>query len=372
MPQSTTRGDIALNNQSGRIRTLERHLLKKPDDLGLVSKLAGELTRRAHFSSRFEDFSRLRELTESLPERHPGAPALLVRARARATLHRFEEAWSDLEQARAFGATDDEVGPLQTSIQIARGRDLPAALAAAKARAERAPTLTHLASWAAAEAALGEFASAEDHYQAALRAYPDVSPFPVAQLMFQRALMWAELADDPARARPMYAEAVRRLPGYVVANVHLAELEIAAGEGAGAQKRLSELVAHSDDPEALGLLAELRLAKDPNDAEANALLERARSRYDALLSEHRAAFLDHAAEFLGGPGKDAPRALRLALDNLELRPTPRAHELVIEVGAAANNVPVICHHLERATPLAPVSRNLASLIAREAPRCAPR
>jgi len=54
--------------------------------------------------------------------------------------------------------------------------------------------------------------------------YRDVSPFPIAYVAFQRGVMWAELANAPERALPLYREAVERLPGYVVANVHLAEL----------------------------------------------------------------------------------------------------------------------------------------------------
>ena len=54
-------------------------------------------------------------------------------------------------------------------------------------------------------------ASKADPIEDALATYRDVSPFPLAWIAFQRGVMWAEMADRPDLARPLYEEAVRRV-----------------------------------------------------------------------------------------------------------------------------------------------------------------
>jgi hypothetical protein len=51
-------------------------------------------------------------------------------------------------------------------------------------------------------------------------------------------------------------------------------------------------------------------------------------RYDELVVRHPEAFADHAAEFWLTVGGNSNEALRLARLNLEVRKTPRAHELM--------------------------------------------
>jgi tetratricopeptide (TPR) repeat protein len=223
-----------------------------------------------------------------------------------------------------------------------------------------------------AEAALGDFEAADEHYAAALATLHDVSPFPVAQLCFQRGVMWAELAARPERALPHYAEAVRRVPGYVVANVHLAEIEASLGRRDAAIERLRAIVDLTADPEPLGLLGKLLGARDPSDPAASELLGRARAAYERLLARHHDAFLDHAAEFFSGPGHDPALGSRLAQENLILRQTPRAYALAIEAAFLAHDSPLACRQLEAAQALAGHSKNLADLLERENVRCATR
>jgi tetratricopeptide (TPR) repeat protein len=149
--------------------------------------------------------------------------------------------------------------------------------------------------------------------------------------------MWAELANQPERALGYYREAVRLLPQYVVANVHLAELELRRGERAPAEQRLRQVARQSEDPEPWSRLGELLLQRDPGSAEGRELVARAGRRYEQLLSRQRAAFLDHAAEFYLGPGANPARAIELAHDNLLLRQTGRAYLLVLQAALAAGD-----------------------------------
>jgi hypothetical protein len=154
-----------------------------------------------------------------------------------------------------------------------------------------------------------------------------------------------------------------------VANVHLAELELRRGERAPAEQRLRQVARQSEDPEPWSRLGELLLQRDPGNGEGRELVARASRRYEQLLSQQRAAFLDHAAEFYLGPGANPARAIELAHDNLLLRQTGRAYLLVLQAALAASDTNLFCHSLEDARPAAKANRNLNALIEAQHGRC---
>jgi tetratricopeptide (TPR) repeat protein len=279
-------------------------------------------------------------------------------------LHLFEAAEASLDRARAIDGTDDL--PARAALALARGEDLTEHVAAAEAQAERYPNPANLSFLAALQAGLGHFDDADAHYREALAAYRDNSPFFLARIAFQRGVMWGEMADRPEWARALYEEAVRRLPDYVVANVHLAELEIEAEERLSAIARL-ERVLDAEDPEPEGRLAEYI---DEGDAErAEDLRAQARSTYDALLESYPLAFADHASEFFSGAGADPQRALRLAEQNLENRRDARAYLIVIRAALTARESSRACELLPHAQPLGSVHPVLASELSGLEPTC---
>src|SRR5262249_53172976 len=91
--------------------------------------------------------------------------------------------------------------------------------------------------------------------------------------------------------------------------------------------RLRPLTGASDDPDyatqLARILSQAGLAEDTELWRANAA-----ARYDELLARHSEAFADHAAEFWLTIGGDPERALRLAHQNFDQRPTARARALV--------------------------------------------
>jgi len=159
------------------------------------------------------------------------------------------------------------------------------------------------------------------------------------------------------------------LPQYVVGNVHLAELELQRGDRAAAERRLRQVSQQSEDPEPWSRLGELLLQGKSSDAEGRELIARAGRRYEQLLDHQRSAFLDHAAEFWMGPGANPGHALELARDNLSLRPTGRAHQLVLQAALAAGDSQLFCRQVTAASAAAQTDRNLSALIEAQRTRC---
>ena len=71
------------------------------------------------------------------------------------------------------------------------------------------------------------------------------------------------------------------------------------------------------------------------------LRDQAAARYDELVARHLDAFADHAAEFWIEVGGNPDRARWLASRNLEVRQTPRAHELLTRAMLAADGAQAI-------------------------------
>jgi tetratricopeptide (TPR) repeat protein len=359
----TTDGNIARDNLTARIDAMTGLLKRDPDAAGLRKSLVEALLSRTQFFGTFSDFDRARALVTP-PSPRSTAAELDEWAQVAGALHDFRSARGALDAAEK---RDGVARAAQRStLALALGEDLPAVYAAREAAARKVPTFETLAGLAAAEAALGRFEDADATYRRALDAYRDVSAFPVAWVEFQRGMMWAESAGRPERAVPLYRDAIARLPGYVVANVHLSELEAEMGDRESAIRRLAPLADTVNDPEPAAVLA--KLLADSNPAQSKRLAEKARRGYEALLTKHRNAFLDHAAEFFGGAGGDPRRALALAEENLQLRPTDRAYALAIRMATAAHAGARACALVQEAGETR-ASAVLAALVRETSQRC---
>ena len=309
------------------------HLIQQSGDEPEVLDL---LMQRSRYLADAHALDRIVALTES---HAASADELIRRARARAATHRFDDALADLDAAQRAGASLAAVQGPRSSIHVATGRasdELPGL----RATAARRPGFASHCALALAEAAAGRLEDADAHYAQALSELDTTSPFPAAAIWFARGLMWSEQAGDPRRGEAMYAQALRGLPEYVAANVHLAELEAARGDLPAAIAHAQRAVAAGDDPEALALLGMLHV-RDGREALGREEIERARQSFEALLARHPQAFADHAAEFYLGAGADPERGLHWAQVNLLVRETRRALQLGIRAARET-------HHLEEA------------------------
>ncbi|WP_457324515.1 hypothetical protein [Roseateles sp. P5_E11] len=310
-PATTTLGSIALIN-------LDDQLRRQADDPAALDLWL----LRLQFLADYRVLDRAADLTEV---RAGSAADHLQRARARMAAHRFADAQADLDAA---GATPAQ----RAALLVATGRAAEA-LPALHAEAERRPGFASHCALARGVAAVGRLEEADRLYARALRELDTTLPFPAAAVAFARGLMWSEQGGDPARGAAFYAEALRLLPDYAAAGIHLAEIELARGNEAAAEARLLHVVIHTDEPEAMALLGALH-ARQGEVARGLDEIDGARRRFEALLARHPAAFADHVAEFYLGVGRDPQRAWTWAQANLRERPTRRAYELAIRAAEA--------------------------------------
>jgi tetratricopeptide (TPR) repeat protein len=322
----TTAGVIAVGNLQARI---DGQVSRRPRGrltVGERTELVELLALRGHVLGSVADAEQAAALADELAGQAPGdARSLVARARMSGVFHRFAPALADLDIAAALGGDRAGLDAERAAIYQALGR-YDEALAIRRAAADSNPDFSALAALAGVFGELGEMDEAERWFSAATRCYRATSPFPLAMLEFQRGQLWME-HGNLRRARAWCDEAVRRLPAYVPAQGHLAELDAARGETAAAIARLRPLALASDDPDYATQLARI-LGNAGQTQEAQTWRGKAEARYDELLERHQDAFADHAAEFWLTIGGDPGRALLLAQHNLSLRQTPRARALV--------------------------------------------
>lgn len=343
----TTSPDIARRNLDASIDGARDHY-ERIRSSSTRSRLISLLQLRASMTGAYDDFQAIGDLSREGIERSPdSAQAQMDRAAYLTSVHEFDEARAALDAAEAAGSSEAELGDDRLVIDLAVGVDPFSLLPRAQARVDARDDTNSWTLLAGVLAATGDFEGADLAFRTALERYNDVSPFTFASNAFRRGVMWAEAADRPDLGRPLYEEAVRRFPDFVVANVHLAELEALAGDEALALARLERLVSlNVGDPEPAGYLGELL-----GPADGASLVDQARARYEVLLERHRGAFADHGSEFFAGPGGDPARALELATFNLAHRADPRAYVVALGAAEAAGDRDQRCSWALEAEPL---------------------
>ncbi len=299
--RNTTSEAIARTNLDASIRS-DRRQLERRADLPTAVALVEALMTRADFYGSFDDWDEALRVSQMTLEQHPGDPeALLLRARVLGTLHEFDEALDLVVMARARIADeatvraqrlDAQARHLDATARLALGNAVEQIVPERRALASSVPTYQNVTGLALALAQQGRFEEADAAFRRSLERYRDVSPFPFAWVAFQRGVMWSEQAGRPDLGRPLYEEALAHLPSYVLANVHLAELDALDGDIRAAIDRLVPLIATTQDPEPLAVLASI----EPSAAAARNYAASADAAYRQLLERFPAAFAHHVGE----------------------------------------------------------------------------
>src|SRR5262245_19317909 len=321
----TTDGEIAIINlQSARQRSWTRFFADPAQD-GVAETVVEHEQLTLQFVGDVSALDRIELLAARLDQSGPAsASAALVRAQVASTAHRFSDARHYLVQAETGGAPTADVDRLRLNIDQACGSSLDSVLDARRRVAAETNGLEDFVALGSLLADLRDFDAADRAYKQGLRAYRDVSPFPVARVCFQLGMLWGELASQPnlPLAAHWYRHAIAVLPMYTRACVHLAEICSSVGNFSEAEALLRRVVAVADPVVACRLAAEL--GAQCRSEESDVHMKAARSGFEALLVRHLLAFAGHGAEFYAGSGSDYGRALHLARFNADNRPTLRA------------------------------------------------
>ncbi len=282
------------------------------------TQLVPLLTARAGITQRLEDYLEALDRSKTLVEQYPSSAAVWrMRVTALTRVHRFADARTALAKLRALPRDKNEDDDLAATLDEATGSfDKAAVVREQWAKIQGSPeALTILAGNLALR---GKLADAVELIPKAAAATRDNSPILFSWLYFQWGRLW-EQKGELVKARAAYTEARRRMPGYVEATSHLAQLMTMSGEDP--TNLLAAAIETNHYPDLLALAGKVEDAK------------REWERYVTALPE---AFSDHAARFYLGPGKDPLRALTLAQANLANRNTPEARSLAVEAALAAN------------------------------------
>src|SRR5581483_10858652 len=243
----TTDHTIAVGNLQAQIADYEKRLAKAPNGPAILKALVGLYAMRAQFFSRLDDYDRAGALAERLVKVAPAdGEAWAARAGCRASMHRFQDALADLDEAERRGVRNDELAGARASIYQALGRYGDAAKIRER-KAREWPTLASLGALASLRAEEGNTDEAERLFIEAQDKFSDVSPFSLAWLYLQEGLMWQK-AGYLSRARELFEAAHERLPEYAPVTSHLASVEAVTGSRDRAIALVRPLVDGSDDP----------------------------------------------------------------------------------------------------------------------------
>jgi tetratricopeptide (TPR) repeat protein len=334
----TTDPGIAMRNLDAEIADREKRVAA--GQLDRVGELVGRYLHRAQFEGRVSDLIAADEASARVVAARPDdGKAHLTRASALSAIHDFAAALGELDAAGAKGAVAADIAHARGAILLAIGREDEAAALLPVAADSAAPELTMRAG---VEARLANAPEAERLFDLARARYHDVSPFTVAWIDFEHARA-LELQGDRRRARPYLEEAIKVLPCYAHAVVHLAAVEAPDV----ALEQLTALEATSDDPDVLAGQGDA-LRRAGRTDEAKAMAARAAARYAEVLARLPLAYADHAASFYLGMGSDPARALQLAKQNVDNRPTDEAIELWLTAAQAASSHDATCAAAARA------------------------
>ena len=346
----TTDGEIALINlESARWRSWTRFFADPARD-GVAEAVVEHERLTLQFVGEVSALDRIGLLAAQLDRADPAsARTKLVQAQVASAAHRFSDARHYLAEAEIGGAPAAEVARLRLSIDQACGNELDSVLDARRRIVAETCGLEDFVALGSLLADLRDFEAADRAYKQGLQAYRDVSPFPVAGVCFQLAMLWGELASEPDQALAVqwYRRAIAILPGYAKARVHLAEIFSAERNFEEAEELLRRVTAVGD-PEVDWRLADVLAAQDKiEDAEAHMIA--AQAGFESLLERHLLAFADHGAEFYAGSGNDYRKALQLARLNADNRPTLRALEQAHTIAISAGDMTAAFEIISSAT-----------------------
>lgn len=323
--KAPTGGAAALTALSAEVDKRLADNPSSPDDRDV---LMDKLLERAEFMGRPSDLLKAEDLIKAW-----GTSAHFARAKLFAATMRFEEATKELDQAQS--SPKELTTKLRYRILIGHGEyDEALAMQPAPIESQDAPTV-------ATAGFLAMKMQKKDEGRKLItlsmqKAEEADAALVYAWICFQQGMIYALAADDMS-AESWFGSAVKTVPQYAHAAVHLAPSQAPQV----ALTALTELAKTSDDPEVpaarAGVLEKLNRKDD-----AKAAIAEATKGYEAILHKLPETYSDHAARFFLGAGNNPKRALELARINAKARPTEDAMDLWMATAAGNKDVSEAC------------------------------
>jgi len=314
----TTAATQYLDGLDGQIAAAEKSALADATSATKQVMLASLLGARGKLFGNLDEVQRAIDLTTRAIELAPDDPAPRIeRASLAQTLHRFPTARADVELAKTLGGSARAISAIEQELDWNEGHYERAIQAIRAARIAR-PNVFTVSREARLLHDLGDYAGADQLYAQAEELIDDTSPVVVAFLAFQRGYHAFEIGRLE-EAIVFFREAVRRLPTWITAQEHLAELLVLTGHPDEAVTIYEDVTARSRDPELFAALARVYRALDRG-AEADTLDARARVGFDEYATKFPEAAWAHASEFYLAAGNDPARAVAMRESNVRLRP----------------------------------------------------
>jgi len=291
-------------------------------------------------------------------KKHPNrlAHLLLLRANMQTTLHRFEQALTDIKSVKEL--TNEDLSTLfYADINWNLG-EYNSAEKIIRDISKRKPSMQSLSRLAILEYQLGNYQKAEIVFTKA-REYDDKSnPITSSWLDVQMGIADLRIGRYP-QAENHFRKAHRKVPSYILAIEHLAESLTKQHKMDEAIALYNRIIHLSDNPEYKVALSEIyKQIKQPQ--KAGKLIEKSRLQYESLLVKFPEAMYRHAADFYLSHG-DKKRALNLLHKNLELRPNSDSYIALSKAQHVSGDLTSAKNSLISAFHMPPTSPDLCDL-----------
>ncbi len=330
---------------------LERRIDQRSPQWLLESQLAQGLLQRARLTGDLDDYVDAQAAIDRAFAIAPeGSGPFLARASLNYTLHRLDRVEGDLVRAeRAILVSDDTraaILRLRAGLLLQRGFAGGAAALYEQAQ-DLDETSSGHGSLAMAQLRQGKWTEAEASLDAAEASYHGRSVEPLAWITLHRGIFDLE-RDRLDEALAHYEDALAIMPGWWLAEEHVAEIHVLQGRGDQAVAMYEDIVARTGLPEFMDAIAGVLEAKGDDDG-ARTWRLRARSVYERQLALFPEAAAGHALGHYLEAGDSVVRAVALAESNAELRPNAEALALLAEAYEAAGRTADARWALQRAS-----------------------
>lgn len=263
---------------------------------------------RGRLCDRWDDYASAEShLVRAFEIAPPGAGPFLSRARFNFTMHRFNQVEGDLARAESQPFLSPyiraEIRALRADAQLERGSVEPA-LADYRRAVDTQRDFSNLARLAGGLEKNGALQEADAMFAEASKALPQSAIRERAWVSLQRGLV-ALKAEDLKTAIQHYRDAQALLPGWWLAQEHIAEALCLQGEDDQALAIYQEVLARTNDPEFMDAIARI-YRKRGDESNAQHWIALAKAGHAARLARFPEAAAKHAAQHVRDFGEIVP------------------------------------------------------------------